>query len=67
MIKLTETLAEFLYRTSLKDIPNQAVDIAHEHVLDCIGVTMAGSADSTGRIITHFVKEKGYWSHLLVF
>lgn len=59
MIKLTETLAEFLYRTSLKDIPNQAVDIAHEHVLDCIGVTMAGSADSTGRIITHFVKEMG--------
>jgi 2-methylcitrate dehydratase PrpD len=59
MIKLTETLAEFVYRTSLKDIPNQAVDIAHEHVLDCIGVTMAGSADSTGRIITHFVKEMG--------
>ncbi len=59
MIKLTETLAEFLYRTSLKDIPNQAIDIAHEHVLDCIGVTMAGSTDSTGRIITHFVKEMG--------
>jgi 2-methylcitrate dehydratase PrpD len=59
MIKLTETLAEFVCTTGLKDIPNQAVDIAHEHVLDCIGVTIAGSADSTGRIITHFVKETG--------
>lgn len=59
MIKLTEILAEFIYRTGLKDIPSQAVEIAHEHILDCIGVAIAGSADSTGRIITRFVKEMG--------
>ena len=58
-MKLTEILAEFLYYTELKNIPNTIIDIAQEHILDCIGVTIAGSDDPSGKIITNFVKEMG--------
>ncbi len=58
-MKLTEILAGFLYYTELKNIPNTIIDIAQEHILDCIGVTIAGSDDPSGKIITNFVKEMG--------
>jgi len=58
-MKITETIAEFVNKTSLKEIPDKAIDIAKISILDCIGVTIAGSTHSTGKIITSFIKELG--------
>jgi 2-methylcitrate dehydratase PrpD len=59
MIKVTQALTEFLHQTSIDDIPPETIKIAKEHILDCLGVTVAGSADPTGTIITRLVKEFG--------
>lgn len=58
-MKVTETIAKFIIQTTLKEISAEAIDIAKSHILDCIGVTIAGSADLTGKIITNFVREMG--------
>lgn len=55
-MELTGILAKFLWGTNLKDIPDKVIDVAKHHILDCLGVTIAGSGTPTGKIITNFVK-----------
>lgn len=58
-MKTTEAIATFINKTSFREIPHEVIDIAKEHVLDCIGVTIAGSAHSIGNIMSNFIREMG--------
>jgi 2-methylcitrate dehydratase PrpD len=55
----TETVAEFISKRSIDAIPDNAIDISKNHIMDCTGVTVAGSRDPTGKIIIDFVKKMG--------
>ena len=52
-------IAEFITNTKYTDIDPEALDIAKMCILDGFGVALAGTRESTGRIITEFVKENG--------
>ncbi|MFC2005727.1 MmgE/PrpD family protein [Chloroflexota bacterium] len=55
----TEEIASFIVGTGFNEIPEKAVETAKEAILDCLGVTLAGSVDPTAEIITQYVKELG--------
>lgn len=55
----TEIIARFIANTSYEKIPGEAVHIAKMCLLDCLGVTLAGTTESTATIITEYVKEMG--------
>ncbi|MFC1913847.1 MmgE/PrpD family protein [Chloroflexota bacterium] len=55
----TKKIAEFINGTSYKDIPDEVVAVAKKYILDCLGVMLAGSRESTGRIMVEHVKELG--------
>jgi len=54
-----EKIAEFIANTKYPDIDPAALDIAKMCILDGFGVALAGTRESTGRIIAEFVKENG--------
>ena len=55
----TERIADFIVAIGFDQIPREAVDLAKGVILDCLGVTLAGSQDPSGRIVTECVKELG--------
>lgn len=54
-----ENIAKFIANTKYDDIATEAVDIAKMCILDGFGVALAGSMESTGKIIAEYVKENG--------
>ncbi|MFN3974429.1 MAG: MmgE/PrpD family protein [Dehalococcoidia bacterium] len=59
MPAVTETLARFASTLSYEDIPPEALRIAKEVSLDCLGVALAGSADDVGKTIKCIVRQMG--------
>ncbi len=55
----TKRIASFVVETSYRQIPEEAVRIAKQAILDCLGTSMAGAKKPTGEIITKYVKEIG--------
>jgi 2-methylcitrate dehydratase PrpD len=53
----TKGLSRFIAGTNYADLPAEAVTAAKLGILDHIGVTMAGSQDPSGRIISDLVRE----------
>jgi len=56
---LTETLAKFVVETGLEDIPDAVTQRAKLHVLDILGVMLAGSREDVGRLIIRYIKKRG--------
>jgi 2-methylcitrate dehydratase PrpD len=56
---LTETFARLVARTRYEDISTGAVTKAKECILDCIGVTIAGSAEPISAPVTQYVGAVG--------
>lgn len=56
---LTEALATFVVETSYEHLPEEATERAKTHILDCIGVMLAGSRHEVGKHIIQFVKTAG--------
>ncbi len=54
---LTESLAKFVVETGFEDIPSAVVERVKQHVLDCLGVMLAGSRQEVGGLIIRFVKK----------
>jgi len=59
MDKTTEQFAHFITETRFEDIPSHVVAEAKKVLLDCIGITLAGSLEPAGKIITGLVSEMG--------
>lgn len=55
----TQQLADFIAGTQFGDIPQEAIRIAKQAILDCVGVALAGAAEPVGKKITRFVAELG--------
>ena len=54
---LTESLAKFVVKTGFADIPGEEVKRAKQHVLDGLGVMLAGSQQDIGLLIIRFVEK----------
>ena len=55
----TEEIAGFVTGTSYHQIPQEALARAKWCILDCLGVALAGSKESAGKIISEYVKDLG--------
>ena len=55
----TETLAQFIVDTRLRDIPTKAVEISKLVILDVLGVTLAASRQPIARILVEYLREHG--------
>jgi 2-methylcitrate dehydratase PrpD len=53
----TKGLAEFICGTEYKDLPSGLVEAAKRAVLDYLAVTMSGSQEPSGRIMSEMVRE----------
>ena len=58
-LSVTERLAQAVVETDFGQMPPEAISLAKQAILDCLGVTLAGSVTPTGQVITEFVKELG--------
>lgn len=52
-------LAEFAAEAGSARIPERARALARDHVLDCVGVTLAASVEAPGRIVAELTREAG--------
>ena len=55
----TEQIAQFVVETNYGSIPVEAVRLAKDAILDCLGVMLAGSVETAGKIIAQYVGEVG--------
>jgi 2-methylcitrate dehydratase PrpD len=55
----TERLAKYAVDTSYRDFPKEAVTIAKDLILDCLGDMLGGSRDPVCQISIRYVKESG--------
>ncbi|MFC1864321.1 MmgE/PrpD family protein [Chloroflexota bacterium] len=54
---ISEQLAKFVCETEYQKLPVEVVTAAKRPILDCVGVTIAGSLEPVGRLITNLVKK----------
>ena len=59
MTRTTDAIAQFIVDTRFEDIPSQVTEEAKKVMLDCLGITLAGSLEPAGKIITELVREMG--------
>lgn len=55
----TEIIARFMVDTSFDDIPKDAVRVAKELLLDCVGAMLGGPSTEPGRICINYARETG--------
>ena len=55
----TARVAEFIVKSRWEDFPTAAVDAARRAILDCLGVTLAGSLDRPARIVQAVAEAEG--------
>jgi len=53
---LSDQIAAFLNKMSLKEVPHYVRSGAKHSILDCLGVMVAGANETTSRLITEFEK-----------
>jgi len=53
----TEGLCNFIHRTNYEDIPQEVIKAAKSAILDYLAVTMAGSQEPSGMIMSEMVRE----------
>ncbi len=56
---VTDEVVEFSTKTGYDDLPDDIVQVAKRHILDSIGVTMAGSLEPVTTMITKYVTTFG--------
>jgi 2-methylcitrate dehydratase PrpD len=55
----TARVAEFIVKSRWEDCPGAAIDAARRAILDCLGVTLAGSLDPPARIVQAVAEAEG--------
>ena len=58
-VEAAEKIANFIVETDYGHIPEEAIGIAKNAVLDWLGVTVAGKAESAAKIMTEYVRQIG--------
>ena len=57
-MEATARIARFVVETEFKKIPSEAVEMAKTAVLDCLGVALAGSKESSARICAEIARQE---------
>jgi 2-methylcitrate dehydratase PrpD len=57
--KITEILSEFISRAAFETIPQEVIQIAKLHILDTLGVLIAGSGEQAAQVITGYIRSVG--------
>ena len=52
-------MASFIAETGYEDLPSEAIEVSKEAILDCIGVSLAGSQEEVSRILLPMLEELG--------
>ncbi len=58
-MNVTQELVNFIVNTDHSEIPSEAREIGKRAILDCLGVSLAGSQDQISMIILEFLKDTG--------
>ena len=58
-VNYTKKVADFVVETSYGAIPPKALEVAKVALMDCLGVTLAGSHETGSRICAQLVREEG--------
>src|SRR5574341_2116622 len=56
---LTQEIANYVFRTRYRDIPEAVVQLARGFILDGFGVALAGSTDECSRIVQAHIRQTG--------
>ncbi len=56
-VKITEQFSRFIVETNYQNLPAEAVAAAKRSILDCVGVTIAGSLEPAGRLVANLVRK----------
>ena len=65
-MEITKQLARLIAETDYENLPTEAVVAAKRLILDCVGVTIAGSLEPAGRLVVDLVKKMGCASQATV-
>ncbi len=57
-MEYTRKISEFVVKTRYEEIPVKAIETSKKAIIDCVGVTLAGSRESAGRIAAELVREE---------
>ena len=65
MTKTTDAIAQFIVDTRFEDIPSQVTEEAKKVMLDCLGITLAGSLEPAGNaarngVLAALLAKKGF-------
>ena len=52
-------MASFIAQTDYEDLPSKAIEVSKDAILDCIGVSLAGSQEEVSRILLPMLEELG--------
>ena len=55
----TKKLVDFIIKTKYEDLPEEAINMAKQCFLDCIGVSLAGCVQPIGKIMESYLKDVG--------
>src|SRR3990172_7956140 len=58
-METTKLLSEFVVNTPSESIPANALNVAKDAFMDCVGVSLAGSMAESSRIIKEFTRSMG--------
>ncbi|MFC1933266.1 MmgE/PrpD family protein [Chloroflexota bacterium] len=58
-VKLTEQFTKFITETNYQNLSVEAVATAKRSILDCVGLTIAGSLEPAGRLVANLVRKMG--------
>jgi 2-methylcitrate dehydratase PrpD len=59
MGEITERIAKFIFETDYEKVPQGAIKLAKESILDNLSCMILGSVQPVGKLITEFVGEMG--------
>ena len=60
---VTDTLVNFINKTELSDIPQDAIDITKKHIIDWFATAIAGSNEEAGSILHDYANEVSGSNH----
>ena len=55
----TEKIAKFSAEISYEQLPTVAIDASKMAILDCLGVTLAAGEETSGKIVSEYVRDAG--------
>lgn len=58
-MEIATQLAQWIIKTKAEEIPKAVLEKAKLHILDTLGVTIAGAEDNVGRVMTRYIHSLG--------